>query len=99
MLSMSSMLCPAGESAEHREWQRTRMELEKQGVQVDHFAKTHAERERELFFIRQQLERLNDPAKGISMQSIGGGNARRPATPATTKGRPVKLQPAKNIRK
>ncbi|MES2995899.1 MAG: hypothetical protein V4733_03725 [Verrucomicrobiota bacterium] len=63
-----------------REWELIRREAEKQGVKVDHFAKTPAEKERELFRIRQQLQQSNSPAAGKSMRSIGGA-AYVPAKP------------------
>lgn len=72
MLAMMFILPPFAIATEEREWREVRRQLERQGVRVDHFARTPSERERELRMIRLQLERRNDPAPRVSMQRIGG---------------------------
>jgi len=72
LLTLAALAVPLTAAEKDAEWRGVRRELEKQGVKVDHFAKTPAERERELANIRRQLEKANDPAAGASMRSIGG---------------------------
>lgn len=65
----------SGQANQRKEWERLRQELAKQGIKVDYFAKTPAEIEREQANVRRQLQHANDPARGVSMRSIGGAIA------------------------